>query len=93
VAYWLLTGQLVFTADSPLAVVMHHAQTPPPAPSTRSEMPIPAPLEDLVLACLAKSPADRPQSARELSRRLGAINSGQIWTDERAREWWSQHEP
>jgi hypothetical protein len=93
VAFWLLTGQLVFTADTPLALVMHHAQTPPPAPSTRSEVPIPAALDDLVLACLAKSPADRPQSARELSRRLGAINSGPAWTDERARDWWSQHEP
>ena len=93
VAYWLLTGQLVFTADSPLALVMHHAQTPPPPPSTRSEMPIPAALEDVVLACLAKRPADRPQSARELSRRLAAINSGQTWTDERARQWWAQHEP
>jgi len=93
VAYWLLTGQLVFTAESPLALVMHHAYTPAPAPSTRSEMAIPAALEDLVLACLAKSPADRPQSARELSRRLGAITFGQAWTDERARDWWSQHEP
>ena len=41
----------------------------------------------------AKNRADRPQSARELSRRLGAIDSGPTWTDERAREWWSQHEP
>jgi serine/threonine-protein kinase len=93
VAYWLLTGQLVFTADSPIALVMHHAQTPPTAPSVRSEMPIPAALEDLVMACLAKSPADRPQSARELSRRLGAIALGQAWSEDRAREWWSQHEP
>ena len=93
VAYWLLTGQLVFSADSPIGLVMHHAQTPPTAPSTRSELPIPAALDDLVLECLAKSPADRPQSARELSRRLGAITLGQTWNDERAREWWSQHDP
>ena len=93
VAYWLLTGQLVFTADSPIALVMHHAQTPPTPPSARSEMPIPAALEDLVMECLAKSPADRPQSAKELSRRLGAIALGQAWTEDRAREWWSQHEP
>jgi eukaryotic-like serine/threonine-protein kinase len=93
VAYWLLTGQLVFTADTPLGLVMHHARTPPTAPSTRSEMPIPAALDQLVLDCLAKNPADRPQSARELSRRLGAIHFGQTWSDERAREWWMQHEP
>src|SRR5688500_4027499 len=27
VAYWLLTGQLVFTAETPMALVMHHAHT------------------------------------------------------------------
>jgi hypothetical protein len=93
VAYWLLTGQLVFTAETPFALVMHHAHTPPTAPSARSETPIPRALEDLVIACLAKNPADRPQSARELSLRLGAIDVGRTWTDEKAREWWSQHEP
>jgi hypothetical protein len=35
--------------------------------------PIPAALDGLVLSCLLKDPAKRPQSARELSRRLGAI--------------------
>ena len=31
VAYWMLTGQLVFTADTPVALALHHAQTPPSA--------------------------------------------------------------
>jgi len=93
VAYWLLTGQLVFTGETPLALVLHHAHTPPGAPSAHTELPIPAALDDLVLSCLSKDPAKRPQSARELSRRLGAIEGAGAWTEERAREWWVTHQP
>jgi serine/threonine-protein kinase len=93
VAYWLQTGQLVFTAETAMGVLMHHAHTPPTPPSARSELPIPPLLEALVMSCLAKNPAERPQSARELSRRLAAIREAADWTDERAREWWSAHEP
>ena len=91
VAYWLLTGQFVFTAETPMALVLKHAQTPPPPPSTRTSVPIPAALDALVLSCLAKEPADRPQSARELSVRLGEIEGADAWTQERAREWWARH--
>ena len=31
VAYWLLTGQFVFTAETPMGLLMQHAQTPPDA--------------------------------------------------------------
>jgi hypothetical protein len=93
VAYWLLTGQFVFTAETPMALVLKHAQTPPPPPSTRTSVPIPAALDDLVLSCLAKEPADRPQSARALSVRLGEIEGADAWTQERAREWWAGHQP
>ena len=56
VAYWLLTGQYVFTADTPMGILMHHARTPPTPPSTRTDRPIPPALERLVLDCLAKDP-------------------------------------
>jgi serine/threonine-protein kinase len=93
VAYWLLTGQLVFTAATPLALLLHHAQTPPTPPSARTDRPIPAALDDLVLSCLAKDPAKRPQSARELSRRLAEVDGANAWTQERAQEWWAAHQP
>src|ERR1041385_3923066 len=73
VAYWLLTGQLVFTADTPMGYLLKHAHDHPAAPSSRTDLPISKPLEELVLSCLAKNPRDRPQSARELSQRLGTI--------------------
>src|SRR6266705_4777512 len=75
VAYWLLTGQLVFTADTPMGYLMHHIHTPPRAPSTLAELPIPPALDRLVLSCLAKDPTQRPQSAKDLSRRLMEIES------------------
>ena len=93
VAYWLLTGQLVFTADTPMKLLMAHAHTPPEPPSSRTETPIPRDLDALVLACLAKDREHRPKSARDLLERLDAVAPQQPWTDERAREWWKVHLP
>jgi serine/threonine-protein kinase len=91
VAYWLLTGQFVFTAETPMGLLLQHAQTPPTPPSARTELPIPPALDDLVLSCLAKDPANRPQSARELSLRLAEVEGASAWTQDRAREWWATH--
>src|SRR6185436_8038121 len=56
VAYFLLTGQLVFEADSPMKMLMQHMHARPVPPSQRSELPIPRELDELVLACLEKDP-------------------------------------
>jgi len=93
VAYWLLTGQLVFRADTTMSLLVHHVRTQPVPPSTRSELPIPGMLDQLVLSCLQKNPADRPQTARELSDRLAAIDGAGVWSEDRAREWWRQYRP
>lgn len=93
VAYWLLTGQLVFTAETPMALLLHHARTSPTPPSVRTELPIPPALDQIVLSCLAKDPLERPQSARELSRRLAEVDVVSAWTEERARDWWVRHQP
>jgi serine/threonine-protein kinase len=91
VAYWLLTGQSVFTSDTTIGLLLQHAQAPPTPPSARAELPIPSSLDDLVLSCLAKDPAIRPQSARELSGRLAEVKGASDWTQERARGWWTTH--
>ena len=92
VACWLLTGELVFTADTPMATLMQHAQTPPVPLSSRTELRIPLQLDALVLSCLSKDPADRPQTAKELLRKLTEIDGSGAWTPERARDWWQQHQ-
>jgi len=93
VGYWLLTGKLIFEGGSVVEMMFHHAHTPPPRPSTRSELPIPAPLEDLVVECLEKDPARRPASAEAVSTRLDAVSLESAWTVERAERWWAMHRP
>jgi serine/threonine-protein kinase len=88
VAYYLLTGALVFEAETGMQMMAKHLRTEPVPPSQRAAVVIPAELERLVLACLAKKPEDRPQSAAQLSSALAAIG-GEQWSEERAREWWT----
>jgi serine/threonine-protein kinase len=92
VAYYLLTGDHVFTGDTVLKVITQHLQTAPVPPSQRTELPIPATLEHLVLVCLAKKPEDRPQSARQLAQLLDTVE-GMTWGEEEAGRWWNQHRP
>ena len=52
----------------------HVARVPDP-PSKLARQPIPRELDELVLACVAKDPDDRPRSAREVIERLRAIEA------------------
>jgi serine/threonine-protein kinase len=93
VAYWLLTGRLVFQAPNAIQLMYQHANAEPVPPSQRSELEIPPALDRVILACLAKHPDQRPQTAGELSRLLAAAVSAEDWTEERAHRWWDRHHP
>ena len=93
VAYWLLTGKLVFEGKSVVETMFHHAHTPAPRLSTRTELVIPAALEDLIMECLEKDPARRPASAELVSTRLDDVPLESPWTTERAERWWGMHRP
>jgi serine/threonine-protein kinase len=93
VAYWLITGKLVFDETTPMAMVLAHAQATPTPPSQRTELPIPPELERLVLDLLAKDPEDRPANAGEVARRLDAVPVLERWTQGRAERWWRAHLP
>ena len=88
VAYWLLTGHLLFDADSPLRMLIQHIQASPVPPGIRSGRPIPPALEALVMRCLAKKPSDRPASADEILESLDRLAMDSRWTQADAREWW-----
>ena len=42
----------------------------------------------MILSCLAKDPAQRPQTAAELSRRLADVEGAERWSTATARIWW-----
>jgi serine/threonine-protein kinase len=73
VAHYLLTGRLVFEGDTPLQTILKHLQQAPEPPSRVGDRPIPPQFDELVLACLAKQPEDRPPSASVLSQRLAQL--------------------
>jgi len=93
VAYWLVTGKLVFEGSNAMHMMMDHARTPPPHPQTRTELPIPPELEQIILDCLEKDRAKRPQTAAELAERLASCETRDKWTAARAARWWTTHMP
>jgi len=93
VGYWLLTGQMVFEGGNSMQQLLRHAHDIPVPPSHRSELAVPAALDEVILSALAKDPNQRP-SAGELGRRLlAAIPEAERWTEERAAHWWDLHHP
>ncbi|HET7563462.1 MAG TPA: protein kinase, partial [Gemmatimonadaceae bacterium] len=74
VAYELLTGRTPFADRAPRQIFAAHvAEEPEPVKTHRSATP-PA-LATLVMRCLAKHPADRPQSAEDVLRVLEAVGA------------------
>ena len=92
VGYWLVTGRTVFEGATPVAVLMAHVRDEPIPPSARSELDIPPELDDVILACLAKRPEDRPDTAMEVYEALCCIPVPP-WNSTTALQWWSLHLP
>jgi serine/threonine-protein kinase len=90
VAFWLLTGRNVFEGKSAIEVIVSHVHERAPSPSLLSLSPVPDALEQIVLACLEKSPDARPESASALLERLEACSIEPAWTAQRAEAWWQE---
>jgi serine/threonine-protein kinase len=91
-AYWLVTGQLVFTGRTAIETMMHHAQTVPVPPSARTEVAISKRFDAAILACLEKDPNARPATADALAAELAGIGLT-AWTREKRLQWWDAHHP
>jgi serine/threonine-protein kinase len=70
-AYEMLTGQQVFSARSPQAMLAAHA-TQKPEPIDARRPSVPRELSSLIMRSLEKHAADRPQSAAEMLAELEA---------------------
>jgi eukaryotic-like serine/threonine-protein kinase len=90
-AYFLLTGQYIFEGDTIAEVCRHHLNDTPDTPSQRTGKAFDPLLEALVMRCLAKNPAARPQSAAALAAALAECAAALRWTPERRAAWWAAH--
>ncbi len=93
VGYWLLTGKTLFETDNVQQLLERQVKETPCAPSQRLGREISADLEDLILCCLAKLPAQRPAGAEALEEALGRCRTAGAWTPQDAACWWKTHLP
>src|SRR6185436_2791828 len=78
-AYEMLTGRSPFSGMAPHQMLAAHV-TEPVVPITDKRPALPPALAQLVMACLEKNPADRPQSANDMLQTLEgmATTSGSV---------------
>jgi eukaryotic-like serine/threonine-protein kinase len=93
VAYWMVTGQLVFEADTAMKMFDEHLHAAPVPPSKRTELPVPPDVDALIMRCLEKDPDKRPRDAAELYGMWCECCWPGAWTNEAARQWWELHLP
>ncbi len=72
VLYEMLTGELPFHAESPMAVLMQHLQMTPPLLMEKAPF-LPTELEIVVARALAKEPAERYATAGQLADDLALV--------------------
>ena len=76
ILFEMVVGQRPFRAESAREIMVQHLVTQPPRPSkvmAVATSTLPDGLEELVLDCLQKEPRDRPQSVRDVEKRLRKI--------------------
>jgi serine/threonine-protein kinase len=72
--YQLYSGRLPFQGETFAEILAKQIVDTPEPPSKHAQ--IPAELDKLIMKCLAKDPAQRPQSAKELGQLLASILAG-----------------
>ena len=89
VAYYLITGQLVFDRPSFLQMLHAHAYEPL-TPLREFQEAVPVDLQRVILRCLEKDPDRRYQDVVTLDKALAACACAGQWTAETAEDWWRQ---
>ena len=92
VGYFLLTGTPPFLSDNLVELLRMHVMEPPKTPSQRLGRQVTPQLEEAILLCLQKNPANRPQTARELANLLKKCPQFDSWSVEDGDAWWGRFE-
>jgi serine/threonine-protein kinase len=87
VAYFLLTGRAPFSGDSAMEVMIAHTRDPV-VPPRQVRPEIPSDLEQVVLRCLSKLPADRYSDTQSLGLAFAECADAANWSPAHAAEWW-----
>jgi serine/threonine protein kinase len=91
IGYFLLTGKPLFEQRNLREVLMLQMNTLPVKPSERLGRSIDPDLEEVIMRCLGKDPATRPQNALLLDEALAQCSSASEWTRKEAEAWWSRN--
>jgi tRNA A-37 threonylcarbamoyl transferase component Bud32 len=87
VAYFLLTGRLVFEKDTAMQTLAAHLYEPVTPPG-RHRPELDPTLEAVVMRCLEKKPEERYQDIGALDRALASCPGAGEWTQKEAAAWW-----
>jgi hypothetical protein len=93
VAFYLLTGRDLYTGNNALELLQQALHEAPPRVSKFVKAQVPVELDDLILKCVAKKPADRPGSVEDMQVVVESLAVSHPWTQADARGWWQEHEP
>ncbi len=92
-AYFMLTGQTIYSAASAVDVLVQIVTQTIPSVKDASDRVIPDALQDLISRCLAKDPKDRPQTAEEVLKEVEKLMDDFPWTQQDAEDWWENNIP
>jgi serine/threonine-protein kinase len=90
VGYFLVVGEDVFVGKTVVEVLSLHLHEVPTPPSNRGMIALLPELEALLMRCLEKDPAARPQSAAEVVTVLDTLRPDPQWSQANADSWWQQ---
>lgn len=88
VGYTLLTGCPLFEGDSSVDVCLMQLNDDPIRPSERIGQPLAEDLQNVLMSCLRKDPADRPPSIDDLDAALRDCRDADHWSAADAIRWW-----
>ena len=74
--YEMITGRLPFESTTPMEMILHHVQTPPPPPQkVRPDLGLPPAVGALLMRALQKDPGRRFRTAEEMEAALEALTT------------------